>query len=922
LRATLDAGQVANVRATGTVNSTASASAGTYADGTAGVALGISISNANIRTEINGDITARAEPGYTVTLQFDPTVGEGEIGYVDPDANSIYVGPIALFTGDAVKYSNRRGNSVGGTGLTGSLTDGKTYYVINVEDDPDTTFDESHTIKLAGNELAAYRGDAVDLFNDPSDETQPAAVNSKSFDDDAVDLTTDEISVVSPSFSGDSAASFSLFANTLQYGQAVRFDVVDGDQIGGLEDGAVYYVITARDEQNLTGDRRSLGNLVQNIRLAETGGEADAGKYIDLTSLGRGEYTLTAFHVLDAGLTTGLGVKSSLDATNSATAKSGLAPPGSPVFKKEVPNGFDSLLGKLLGRFTDVAGSGGLPTAASLEVAGALTFVYADHDVETLVNPSAVLRSNHDLEVSSAIAEHLTMKTESSVSPPPLEEGQSTPSEGTGVSVAVAVGIVNNTATTTVDGADLDALRAIKILSGVTYPYKKRPDELIPSTLGEFVDSLKSEGATAVTRYLNVAGLVASLFNVWTRSTATGDQNGIAGSVTVLVLTNDAITTVKGGAQLNQDVAWRDPALNPHPNNDPDNDGNPDNDASRNVNEQTVLVAASTAIQLLTITGVFNWAAALGALSSTEITLDPSLSINPTNGTSGERGGIGGSVAIFVINNTTKAVIEAGTAIYTGADGGFRHKATEAILLITLVQSGGGAGAAYAVNGSFAYVGITSTVLAQIHDGVTITGRDLSMYAGSLMSTVTWAGSVTAANGVGIGVSGSVNDISRTVRAVVGETFTDDDTLGSLPDGSPPPDPDPLPLGVNVTGNVVIRAQTDGQIWAFAVAGTMAGADSPAKKQPEDPLDGVSLPILFGDVAPARGPPKTGLGIAGAVGINIVDDTTLAYLTAATVHAGDLTVKADNATWLLSITGGATLALPSSDGPSKSNSLA
>ena len=51
-----------------------------------------------------------------------------------------------------INYDNRRGASIGG------LLDDQDYVVIALEDDPATTFDESHLIKLAETEQKAIDG--------------------------------------------------------------------------------------------------------------------------------------------------------------------------------------------------------------------------------------------------------------------------------------------------------------------------------------------------------------------------------------------------------------------------------------------------------------------------------------------------------------------------------------------------------------------------------------------------------------------------------------------------------------------------------------------------------------------------------------------------------------------------------------------
>ena len=59
-----------------------------------------------------------------------------------------------------------------------------------------------------------------------------------------------------------------------------------------------------------------------------------------------------------------------------------------------------------------------------------------------------------------------------------------------GVSVAVNVAVINNTAKATVESnASLDGLRATRVISDVSYPFLTRPDQYIPLSWGELVDS-------------------------------------------------------------------------------------------------------------------------------------------------------------------------------------------------------------------------------------------------------------------------------------------------------------------------------------------------------------------------------------------------------------------------------------------------
>ena len=81
-------------------------------------------------------------------------------------------------------------------------------------------------------------------------------------------------------------------------------------------------------------------------------------------------------------------------------------------------------------------------------------------------------------------------------------------------------------------------MRALRLLSGVTYPFLTRPDEFVPTSAGEFSDRLETEGFDFVNTYFDGTGGLASLFNTMARSTTSADKMAIAGSINVLVFTN------------------------------------------------------------------------------------------------------------------------------------------------------------------------------------------------------------------------------------------------------------------------------------------------------------------------------------------------------------------------------------------------
>src|SRR5262249_3757596 len=153
--------------------------------------------------------------------------------------------------------------------------------------------------------------------------------------------------------------------------------------------------------------------------------------------------------------------------------------------------------------------------------------------------------------------------------------------------------------------------------------------------------------------------------------------------------------------------------------------------------------------------------------------------------------------------------------------------------------------------------------IAQIDTGAVITGGLVEVFSESMETVLGGAGDITTGHGVGIGVSVLVSDINRTTSAVLGAV----DLSAPGNNGT----------NIDVTGGVTVEAENDGGFGASAVAGPSvtpqpkAEAASPGSKDdPVDedaPLDGVSLPMLFGDTPQDKPQAKTGAAIAGAAAV-------------------------------------------------------
>jgi hypothetical protein len=239
------------------------------------------------------------------------------------------------------------------------------------------------------------------------------------------------------------------------------------------------------------------------------------------------------------------------------------------------------------------------------------------------------------------------------------------------------------------------------------------------------------------------------MVNGWARSNAQGDKLAIAGSFVVLVLDDDAITTIEANAKLNQDVDWRTAKTNATPNG---------NDHAAVADQgQLVSVYALNAHQVVTMAGQLG--TKLGLIAANPI------------GNEGGKGAFGGSADAVTVITKTQAIIKPGASVYSGQTAGITVTANDSTFVLALGHAGGKAGKA-AVNGSITIVVHLADTLAHVDSGVTLRGGYARIAATSLSTLINAAGGVSTGAGTGVGVSLAVTWADRDTRAVLGALDT------------------------------------------------------------------------------------------------------------------------------------------------------
>src|SRR5207249_2423132 len=232
----------------------------------------------------------------------------------------------------------------------------------------------------------------------------------------------------------------------------------------------------------------------------------------------------------------------------------------------------------------------------------------------------------------------------------------------------------------------------------------------------------------------------------------------------------------------------------------------------------------SNNMQFMNVTGTFSFHLPSLELSPTFPIngiddVDPSFELSPS-GASGKKGGVGGAIFLQFLNNTTHAIVEPGVDLYSGKQSGLNISAKEAIMGFSFSQAGANAGK-LAIGGTFAFFKQTSDTLAQLHEGTTIEGGRVDVYAGSLETQINWAGGVAQSKAIGAGISVAINDTDRKTRAVIGELA---DTAGTGLNG---------PATIDIEGTLTARASVAGGIYSFTVAGAVTNTtpDKDSQKQ-------------------------------------------------------------------------------------------
>ena len=330
-----------------------------------------------------------------------------------------------------------------------------------------------------------------------------------------------------------------------------------------------------------------------------------------------------------------------------------------------------------------------------------------------------------------------------------------------------------------------------------------------PSTAQSVLDWLEGleQYATAV-----VTGRLGSIGTTYAQSEGEVEEGGggigIAGGVNIFTVDNTSNAYIGNGAMVNQNLRG--------PNQD-------------------VQVEADTNIETINLAGQ---ASALGFKGA-------------FGGAAGGQGGVGGSIEVISYNNTAHAYIDDNAKVSAGRD--INVNANTFNYILSLAQAGA-ASEALAVTGAIIFFNLHNDTEGWIEDGATVNaGRDLQVTAGNTLTDIVGTGGLALAENVGVGISGSYNNLINTTRAFIGDA---NGTIG--------------PLGSVTAGHDInVQADSNQEIVSVGIAASLPS--SPLQESSSsDSHDGVQPPV------PEES--SFGIGLSGDVGLNFLAEDTEAFI--------------------------------------------
>jgi hypothetical protein len=543
--------------------------------------------------------------------------------------------------------------------------------------------------------------------------------------------------------------------------------------------------------------------------------------------------------------------------------------------------------------------------------AGAIAVNIQSNTAHASVAPGGVVESHGTVQIESHITDPAEVSATSLFGPStPQNENAPSSTTPTAASAAIQFGYYTNDSQAYIDdNATVDATGALSVQATTNVPYQQTFVPVDYQNPAQIAEEIVQDLGYKLDKDFGAAQAFSSwaqsgVYNGGGGSNASQNNNGIAGSVNVMIMNNTSKAYIGSAAMVNQDTSYQ------------------------NASTSDVTVSAQTTLIQVHMSGSFP--PIVNSLGSSTIKNLPLSSYFSKSS------GLGGSIQVIVYQGDTEAYIEPGAQVYA-AD--LNVKATTDNTVIAVAAAGAAAQQNYAVAGSIALTYIGDTTLAEIQLG-TATNASGQTVATAINAhgpvdvnaeddsiEINIGGDVGVSGNTAIGVSVAANVVSRDTEA----------WIGPAPGAAPATGPAPGTL--STLGSLTVNAYNTGYLANAALAGSAATGESGSTPPPSTTPDqeanykltldqNLDLKIVAEAVqgtssfGPKSSEADSGLGVAGDGSLNIALDTTKSYIqdagspadpttgaTANPVTAGAVTVSSDDDTILLSVSGAVSVQL-------------
>ena len=523
-----------------------------------------------------------------------------------------------------------------------------------------------------------------------------------------------------------------------------------------------------------------------------------------------------------------------------------------------------------------------------LGVAGAIAYVDHDNQASLNLGSQAQVKAGHDASLTATVTDALNSSVSTEISDKkttskPFSFDTESSGKKNGAAVAILISSQNNSAVLTVrPGAELDALRALNLSAKASLPW------LDQSRLSNLI---KSFGSDNLDDFIQTVSAGDQIFSTWVDSSAAvsgekakDDGSTLSGMVDINKVGLNAKVDVGDGVNINQDAAYRGQAQTV--------------DINARVESQMVNVAADP--------GVFN--------------------------SSGGKNGMGAGVIVGNYSNHAEASVGA-VNLYANQ---LKVEAVTDVDMINYAVSGSDGGT-NSLSGSVAVSMLENTTRAGIDDGAHLdvvaahgASGDLRISARDDTDSLTVTGGVVKSSSRAAGAAAGVHDFERTTEAWLGSRDTQHSAGHTSAEGAlvvdassdgmignyalsvaltAPPTPSTSgaaqsragsgAFGINVSGSAAVnlidntvRARITDDLDIDAASVNVSARDDTAQH------------AIAGGAAVSRNTGK-GVGLAGAYSQNTLDTHVEAELAATgKVSANTVKVRADNEGSALSVSAG------------------